>query len=113
MIEERMREIYAAFNARDIDQLLAQMTPDVDWPNAWEGGRVIGREAVRAYWSRQFDEIDPHVEPTRIERRGDGRIEVAVHQQVRSRTGELLDENDVLHVYTFEEGGLISRMDVE
>ena len=39
----------AAFNARHIDALLEQMTPDVDWPNAWEGGRLHGREQVRDY----------------------------------------------------------------
>jgi hypothetical protein len=39
---ERLQATYAAFNARDIDAVLAQMTADVDWPNAWEGGRVQG-----------------------------------------------------------------------
>ncbi len=46
--------VYDAFNRRDIDAALARMHPDVDWPNAWEGGRVHGRDAVRAYWERQF-----------------------------------------------------------
>jgi hypothetical protein len=36
--------MYAAFNARGIDVLLEQMTPDVDWPIAWE---VAGFMAVR------------------------------------------------------------------
>jgi hypothetical protein len=36
--EERLRATYAAFNARDINEVLAQMAEDVDWPNAWEGG---------------------------------------------------------------------------
>jgi hypothetical protein len=40
--EEQLAPTYAAFNARDIDQVLAQMTDDVDWPNAWEGGRLVG-----------------------------------------------------------------------
>jgi len=51
--EERLRALYAAFNARDIDAVLAAMTEDVDWPNAWEGGRLSGRAAVRNYWTRQ------------------------------------------------------------
>jgi hypothetical protein len=34
---ERLRGMHAAFNARDIDLLLEQLTPDVDWPNAWKG----------------------------------------------------------------------------
>jgi SnoaL-like domain len=40
----RLSGMYAAFNARDIDALLEQMTPDLDWPNAWEGGRLHGHE---------------------------------------------------------------------
>ena len=55
--------MYAAFNERDIDGVLDAMTPDVDWPNGWEGGRVLGREAVRDYWSRQWAQIDPRVDP--------------------------------------------------
>lgn len=57
--EQRMRALYDAFNARDIDTVLAAMTQDVDWPNAWEGGRVHGRDAVRSYWTRQWAEINP------------------------------------------------------
>jgi hypothetical protein len=37
------------------------MTDDIDWPNGWEGGRVSGKDAVRAYWTRQWAEIDPHI----------------------------------------------------
>ena len=55
--------LYRAFNEREIDAVLDVMHPDVDWPNAWEGGRVHGREAVRAYWTRQFEEISGQVEP--------------------------------------------------
>jgi hypothetical protein len=31
--EPRLRSLYAAFNARDVDAALAVMTPNVDWPN--------------------------------------------------------------------------------
>jgi len=47
--QARFADIYRAFNAREIDWLLAQMAEDVDWPNAWEGGRAVGRAAVREY----------------------------------------------------------------
>jgi ketosteroid isomerase-like protein len=35
-----LERTYAAFNARDIDAVLAVMHPDVDWPNGMDGGRV-------------------------------------------------------------------------
>ncbi|HSJ72872.1 MAG TPA: nuclear transport factor 2 family protein [Miltoncostaeaceae bacterium] len=109
---DRLRRLYAAFNARDIDALLAAMTADVDWPNAWEGGRLAGREAVRGYWIRQWAAIDPRVEPLGVVERPDGRVAVDVRQTVRGLDGGLLAEGRVRHVYAFT-GGLVSRMDVE
>ena len=108
---EFMRALYAAFNARDIDAAVAAMHPDVDWPNAWEGGRVYGHEAVREYWTRQFAAIDPHVEPRSFTSTEDGRIAVEVHQVVRSTAGELLADRTVTHVYALRDG-LVERMDV-
>lgn len=60
---ELLRAAYAAFNARDIDAALALMSPDVVWPKAFKGGFVRGSEEVRAYWTEQWSEINPHVEP--------------------------------------------------
>ena len=78
--EQRLRELYDAFNARDIETALAAMIDDVDWPNAWEGGRVQGREAVRSYWTRQWAELDSWVEPVTVRTRSDGRVAVDVRQ---------------------------------
>jgi aspartyl-tRNA(Asn)/glutamyl-tRNA(Gln) amidotransferase subunit A len=50
-IETLLRRCYAAFNARDSDGALAQMAPDVMWPNAWEGGWLKGRDKIRHYCS--------------------------------------------------------------
>jgi len=110
--ESVLRRTYDAFNARDVDAVLAGMHDDVNWPNAWEGGRVRGRDEVRAYWTRQFAEIDPRVTPTAFATRPDGRVAVDVHQVVRSPAGDLLSEGDVVHVYAFRDG-LVERMDVE
>jgi hypothetical protein len=109
--EALLRDLYAAFNARDVDAVLAALHADVDWPNAFEGGRVVGREDVRAYWRRQFAQIDPRVEPRRVVDCGDGRIAVAVHQVVRDRDGTVVADREVTHVYSFRDG-LIARMDI-
>ncbi|RFU19208.1 nuclear transport factor 2 family protein [Geodermatophilus marinus] len=110
--EPLLRSLYAAFDARDIDTVLAAMAPDVDWPDGWHGGRVVGHDAVRRYWEAQWAEIRPSVRPTAVAQRDDGTVEVAVHQVVRDRTGTLLDVSDVRHVYAFD-GDLVRRMDVE
>jgi hypothetical protein len=106
------RRLYEAFNRRDIDGVLARMSDDVDWPNAWKGGRLIGREAVRDYWTAQWQEIDPHVEPLSVTERPDGSLAVTVRQVVRSVDGQLQGDSQVVHVYRLDDG-LIRRMDVE
>ncbi len=71
-------QAYSAFNRRDIDGALALMTGNVSWPKASEGGRVIGKEEIRAYWTRQWKEFDPHVEPLEVIDHEDGKTEVKV-----------------------------------
>ena len=110
--EDVLRRTYRAFNARDVDAVLAVMHADVDWPNAFEGGRVRGRELVRAYWARQFDQISPEVTPVAFAARDDGRVAVEVHQVVRSLDGEVLSDGPVVHVYALRDG-LVERMDIE
>jgi ketosteroid isomerase-like protein len=104
--------LYQAFNARDVETCLAAMTPDVDWANGWEGGRVAGRDAVRDYWQRQWAAIDSTAEPTAVTERPDGTTEVAVHLIGRDSDGEVLFDEHGLHVYEFE-GELVRRMTIE
>jgi ketosteroid isomerase-like protein len=110
--EQVLRSAYRAFNTRDIEAAIELMHPEVDWPNAWEGGRVVGRAAVRDYWNRQFAAISSHVEPEGFTEEADGSITVDVHQAVRdARTGELISDSRVRHRYRLEDG-LVVRMDV-
>jgi ketosteroid isomerase-like protein len=111
-IEQTLRSAYRAFNARDVDAALELMDPNVDWPNAWEGGRVVGRAAVRDYWTRQFAAIRSRVEPEGFTDEPDGSVTVDVHQVVHDAgTGELLSDSRVQHRYRVADG-LIVRMDV-
>ena len=103
---------YAAFNQRDVDTALAMMSESVSWPKASEGGRVVGKEEIRSYWTRQWDEFDPHVEPIEIIDDARGRTEVKVHQLVKSLEGEVLADSEVWHIYTIA-NGLIDRMDLK
>lgn len=109
--EAALLTAYRAFNARDIDHALAVMTDDIDWQNGWKGGRVTGKDAVRAYWTRQWAEIDPHVEPVGFTALNHGRIGATVRQIVRALNGAVLTDGVVLHTYAFR-GGLIARMDI-
>jgi hypothetical protein len=109
--ETLIEQAYAAFNKRDIDAALALMTQDVSWPKASEGGKVVGREEIRAYWARQWGEFDPHVEPLAIIEEEGGKVRVRVHQLVKSLQGAVLSDSEVVHVFTMN-NGLIAAMDL-
>ncbi len=105
-------QAYAAFNRRDIDGALTLMSENVSWPKASEGGRAVGKEEIRAYWTRQWKQFDPHVEPIEVIDREGGMIDVKVHQLVKSLAGDVLSDGEVWHLYTIA-NGLIERMDIK
>ena len=108
---ELLRAAYAAFNARDVDAALALMTSDVAWPKAFKGGFVRGPEEVRAYWTEQWSEINPHVEPVAFHPEEAGQVLVEVHQVVRDLVGAVLADEHVGHRFTIAHG-LIQAMEV-
>lgn len=107
-----LAQAYAAFNRRDIDATLALMYEDVSWPKASEGGRVIGKQAIREYWGRQWAEFDPSVNVFEVFEQEDGKTRAKVHQLVKNLDGDVLSDTDVWHTYTIR-NGLIERMDLE
>jgi hypothetical protein len=106
-----IEQAYSAFNKRDIDGALALMTEDVSWPKASEGGGIVGKEEIRAYWTRQWGEFDGHVEPLTITEEDGCRIRVSVHQIVRNLEGNVLSDSEVLHIFTVR-NGLIAAMNL-
>jgi hypothetical protein len=110
--QDLIQKAYAAFNARDIPAVLATLHPQVCWSRAWEGDYASGHEQVRDYWLRQWQEIEPHVKPTAIRERADGKLAVSVHQVVKDKQGALVFEGSVTHVYTLQDG-LLKQMDIE
>jgi hypothetical protein len=110
--EALIKDAYAGFNSRNIDSVLSIMHPDIHWPKAFEGGYVIGHEAVRDYWSRQWSEINPKVEPVAIAERPDGKVEVLVDQLVMDLQGNILFDGKVTHVYVIADD-LLQQMDIE
>ena len=106
-----LKKAYAAFNARDIDSALSTMRADVEWPNGMEGGTVRGHEGVRAYWTRQWAMINPHVDPMTFDVDSSGKVNVGVHQVVRDLSGKVLLDRMVHHIYTLKDG-LIQSMTI-
>jgi hypothetical protein len=111
-IQDLIKKAYIAFNSRDIDMALSTFHPDVQWPKAFEGGYVSGQDEIRKYWTRQWTEINPNVEPTRFTERPNGTVEVTIHQIVKDLQGNVLFDGIVKHVYTLQDN-LLQRMDIE
>ncbi|WEK34638.1 MAG: nuclear transport factor 2 family protein [Candidatus Pseudobacter hemicellulosilyticus] len=110
--KDLIRKAYTAFNERNIDEALSTMQPAVQWSKAWEGGYIVGHDEIKQYWTRQWTEINPKVEPVDFTERENGSLEIAVHQHVKDLAGNQLFDGKVKHIYTFQEG-LIKTMDIE
>ena len=107
-----IKKAYTAFNERDIDKALSTMQLTIQWSKAWEGGYIRGHGEIKEYWTRQWKEINPTVEPVGFTERQNGSLEVEVHQKVKDLQGNSLFDGKVKHIYTFEDG-LIKTMDIE
>lgn len=110
--EDLIKKAYAAFNARDIDTALSTMHPEVQWPKAFEGGYVSGHPEIREYWTRQWTEINPNVQPVGFNERQDGTLEITVHQKVKDLQDNTIFDGIVKHIYVLQDG-LLRRMDIE
>ncbi|KQB43070.1 nuclear transport factor 2 family protein [Flavobacterium aquidurense] len=110
--EDTIKKVYTAFNERNIDNALSTMQEDVQWSKAWEGGYISGHNEIKEYWTRQWTEINPKVEPVGFTQRDNGSLEVKVHQNVKDLQGNLMFDGFVKHIYTFQDG-LIKTMDIE
>ncbi len=107
-----VQNLYDGFNRRDIPAVLAFLAEDVAWANGMDGGHVHGREAIRAYWTKQWAAIAPQVEPMEFAEREDGATSVEVHQVVRDLEGKVLLDETVRHVFHID-NGLVTRFDIE
>jgi hypothetical protein len=110
--QDVISQAYSAFNQRDVDAALMLMSENVSWPTASEGGRVVGKQEVRDYWTRQWAQFDPRVDVLEVVERGGGETGVKVHQIVKNLKGDVLSDTELWHVYTIA-NGLIERMDIK
>ena len=100
-----LTRLYADFNARDVDAVLAVLDPDVDWPNAFEArprarprsrARVLG-VPVRAGRSARGS-------ARASSRTSRASTVVLVHQTVLDLAGAVMAEGRVEHVFDVRGG---------
>lgn len=109
--EDKVRvlsDVYRAFNRREIDRVLAALSPSVRWPNVLQKTELCGHAAVRAYWLAQFETIEPRVEPVHFEDRQGG-VAVRVQQIVLVKATGHVTQSSVTHTFSFDDG-LVTSM---
>ena len=111
MNQQFLKNLYEAFNQREIEKLISLMEPDVKWANGMEGGFVYGQDAVREYWLKQFETMRTELEPLNYETDEKDRNVVTVRLIVRDLEGNLLLEKTVQQIFTIE-NGLISLFEL-
>jgi ketosteroid isomerase-like protein len=109
--QEFLQSLYEAFNNRELETILSVMHPDVKWANGVEGGFVYGRDAVREYWTNQYQVIQVQLEALKFEQDDNNRNVVTVHQIVRDLQGNLLVDTTIQQIFTIQDG-LISLYEI-
>jgi phage pi2 protein 07 len=102
-----LQSLYDAFNNRELETIIAVMHPEVKWANGVEGGFVYGRDAVREYWTNQYQVIQVQLETLKFETDEQNRNVVTVHQIVRDLQGNLLADMTVKQIFTIENGEIV------
>lgn len=109
--QQFLQNLYDAFNQGEIETIISVMHPNVKWANGVAGGFVYGRDAVREYWTQQYQVIQVQLEPLKFETDETDRTVVTVHQMVRDLQGNLLADTTIQQMFTIE-NGLISLYEI-
>jgi ketosteroid isomerase-like protein len=102
--------LFEAINGKDLESAAALLHPDADWQDVFNGGRLRGRDTVRAYWGQVFGQIALTATVLDLKVEGDDRLVMTALYTVHDRSGKLWGEDVFTHTFTFRDG-LISGMD--
>jgi nuclear transport factor 2 (NTF2) superfamily protein len=108
--QDLVRRMYAAYNGRDAEGLLALLTDDADWPDGQV--RLHGKDELRDYWRRQWTRTHTHDEPSEPVDLGGGRIAVRVDQTVCTPDGTPVSTGRFRHLFQIRDG-FAARLDIE
>jgi hypothetical protein len=101
---------YSAINDTELGRALLFLDPRVDWPNTIEGGRLRGRDAVRAYWRRLPAVLIPRIEVIGWQGAGDSTVVAELRQVYRDPAGVEIAHQHTRQAFRLEDR-LIVRMD--
>ncbi|MCY1647205.1 nuclear transport factor 2 family protein [Caulobacter sp. SL161] len=109
--EDRIAQLYEAFNTRAFDRVIAGMTSDVSWPDEVEDRRLEGIDAVRDYFQTTTAPVRIQHQPIALFTPSPGQVEVLTRQTVVSeQDGSVWSSQRARHRFTMRDG-LIARLD--
>lgn len=110
--KDRIAELYAAINARDLDATVACYAPDARFVDGLEGGMVEGADGIRAHFIHLFETIRVEIAIIDLTPLADGRLRARLHVVTRGPGGGLWQDAEVTACYRLD-GGLIVEQDVD
>ncbi|MEC9347902.1 MAG: nuclear transport factor 2 family protein [Pseudomonadota bacterium] len=103
--------LYENFRNRDVDAMLAMMSPDVEWARDTGDGYLSGHDALRQHWHREWQDFATYLDPQSFSVTRNERTAVQVIRTVRDLQGRRLSETTLGHIFTIRDG-LIVRLDI-
>ncbi len=113
---ERVQQIYAAFGRGDLPYILSCLASDVDWehdsfPNPIPWLQPLqGRDAVPRFFEALQANVEFHVfQPKQFFAEGNTVVDLVDQEFTVKATGKRVVESDEVHIWRFNEQGLVQR----
>jgi len=107
--EDRIAELHAAINARDLEAAVACYAPDARFADGLEGGVIQGHDAIRAHFIHLFEAIRVELAVIRLSRLPDGRLRARLQVVARGPRGGLWQDDALTVWYRFERGLIVEQ----
>ncbi len=112
-----VQSLYAAFGRGDVDAILANTSPDVDWVNVGRPsdyaslGRRNGPQEVRAFFELLANDVDfAEFSPNQFDACGD-KVYVEGHSRMSLKQGGPEIDTDWVHIFTVRDGKVVRFRD--
>jgi len=96
--------LHEAISRRDADTAALLFHPQGRFRNYLDGGEVIGRDGVRAFYRKLFETLAPDVDLLSVRILADGSVQAELQVSVHDRSGRLWSDSRVTATYTIREG---------
>lgn len=99
---------FEATRRRDIDGIVADMHPDIAFPDLLLGGEVVGMTAARAYFARQLEMADFDVSLMRLRPQPDDWFHADVEINLHRPDGGLWSQYKAVIAYQVRDGLIVN-----